>query len=117
MNLLRSIFGSPVPGLDPAAAQARLQAPQAPFLLDVRQPDEFAAGHIAGAQLIPLGELPRRLSELPREREILCVCWSGSRSQAAAQQLIAAGFKVTNINGGMMAWQQAKLPVKKGMEG
>jgi rhodanese-related sulfurtransferase len=116
MSFWQSLFGKPVPTIEAREAQARLQSPEPPFLLDVREPEEYVVGHIAGARLIPLGELPRRIHELPRDREILCVCHSGSRSRAAAQQLMAAGLRSVNLNGGMLAWEGARLPVKRGKD-
>jgi rhodanese-related sulfurtransferase len=64
--------------------------------------------------LIPLGELSLRMKELPRNREIVCVCHSGNRSYTAARQLSAAGYKVSNLRGGMIAWGRAGLPINKG---
>lgn len=84
------------------------------YVLDVRQPEEFQAGHIEGAKLIPLNQLPKKLDSLPRDTEILCVCRSGSRSGAAVRQLTSAGFTAVNLSGGVMAWQRAGLPLKKG---
>ncbi len=115
MSLLSSILGSPIPQLDPATAQAKLAEKVKPFLLDVRQPDEYREAHVAGAALIPLGELGRRVHELPRDRDIICVCRSGNRSGAATRHLISAGFKASNLSGGMIGWSRAGLPVKKGM--
>ncbi len=112
MNILKSLFGGA--GLTVQEAQTRLGARPAPFLLDVRQPDEFRQGHIAGAKLIPLSELSRRINEIPKDREVVCVCRSGSRSGMAARQLTAAGFQAVNLSGGMMAWQRAGYPVKRG---
>lgn len=83
------------------------------FLLDVRQPEEYKQGHIAGSKLIPLGELSNRLKEIPQDKEILCICRSGSRSSMAASQLAQAGYKVINLSGGMMSWSAAGLPMKK----
>ena len=83
------------------------------FLLDVRQPEEYKQGHIAGSKLIPLGELSNRLKEIPQDKEILCICRSGSRSSMAASQLAQAGYKVINLSGGIMAWSAAGLPMKK----
>jgi len=99
MLRLKQLFGSAIPTIEAQEAQSRLAARPAPLVLDVRQPEEFKAGHIAGATLIPLSQLSGRMSSLPREREILCVCASGSRSGAAARQLAAAGFKVTKAIG------------------
>jgi len=70
-------------------------------------------GYISGAKLIPLGQLRNRLKELPKDREIVCVCRSGNRSRLAAKQLIAAGYSASNMKGGMLAWSWLKLPVKK----
>jgi rhodanese-related sulfurtransferase len=116
MNLLAQLFGgaTPVPSVDPGQAHARLNAKPEPFLLDVRQPEEYRAGHIAGATLIPLGELAGKVTQLPGDREIICVCRSGNRSHSATHQLQAAGFKAVNLQGGMLAWTRQGLPVKKG---
>jgi phage shock protein E len=84
------------------------------LVIDVRQPEEYREGHIAGSKLIPLGELNKRMNELPKDKEIICVCASGSRSQSATKLLIGAGFDAFNMDGGMYMWQRAKLPVKKG---
>jgi rhodanese-related sulfurtransferase len=62
---------------------------------------------------MPLGQLSRRMKELPRDREIVCVCRSGNRSNVAAKQLIAAGYSAANMKGGMLAWGWARLPVRK----
>ncbi len=109
------LFGPAIPQVDAAAAQARLKDKEKPYLLDVRQPEEYRDGHIPGASLIPLGELPRRANELPRDREILVVCHSGNRSGSATRHLLSAGYKATNVAGGMIQWERAGFPVKKGM--
>jgi rhodanese-related sulfurtransferase len=114
MNIFKSLFGSSATTINAAEAMARIDSAQPPVILDVRQPDEFRSGHIAGAKLIPLNELHKRLGELPKDAEILCVCRSGSRSGAATSQLNSAGYKALNLRGGMMGWQMAGLPVKKG---
>jgi rhodanese-related sulfurtransferase len=114
MDFITKILGASAAGIQPTEAQAKLNQKTKPFLLDVRQPEEFQSGHIQGAKLIPLGELPRRMKELPKDREIICVCRSGNRSQAATRQLSAAGYQVTNLNGGMIAWARAGFPIKKG---
>lgn len=114
MEWIAKILGSPTAVVTPAQAQARLRENERPFLLDVRQPEEFREGHIQGATLIPLGELQARLKELPANREIICVCRSGNRSSSATRQLAAAGFRAANLQGGMIAWTRAGLPVKKG---
>ena len=115
MSFLSKLFGPPVPGIDAAAMQAKLNEKPKPLVLDVREPSEYAAGHIAGSTLIPLHQLASRLSELPKDREIICVCASGSRSGSAARRLLSNGYNVLNLSGGMGRWQRAGLPVKKGM--
>ncbi len=115
MSIINSIFGLSIPQLDAASAQAKLKGPDRPYLLDVRQPDEYLQGHIPGAVLIPLGELGRRVRELPPDREIIVVCHSGNRSSSATRYLISAGYKASNLTGGMIAWARAGLAIKKGM--
>ena len=115
MDFMTKLFGSPVPALTAIELQEKLRSGKRPFILDVRQPEEFREGHISGAKLIPLGELRERMKELPKDREIVCVCASGSRSSSAVRQLAYAGFNVINMKGGMFVWQRSTLPVKKGM--
>ncbi|NUU30147.1 rhodanese-like domain-containing protein [Arthrobacter sp. C9C5] len=79
-------------------------------IVDVREPAEVAAGMIAGARHIPLGELPARLGELDKTRPVVAVCRSGRRSAAAADQLAAAGFTAYTMTGGMLDWSEAGLP-------
>ncbi|HVC66061.1 MAG TPA: rhodanese-like domain-containing protein [Acidimicrobiales bacterium] len=83
---------------------ARLGAPDSPFLVDVREPDEFAAWSIPTAVNIPVGELAARIGEVATDREIVTVCASGSRSAVAAETLSRAGRHVANLAGGMQAW-------------
>lgn len=75
------------------------------FLLDVREPDEWAAGHVDGAHHIPLRELGPRQAEIPTDRPILCVCRSGSRSSMVVRALRDAGYDVHNLDGGLQAWE------------
>ena len=114
MSFLSKLFGPPVPGIDAAALLAKLDEKPRPLVLDVREPSEYSAGHISGSTLIPLQQLSSRMSELPKDREIICVCASGSRSGSAARQLKSNGYNVLNLSGGMSRWQRAGLPVKKG---
>jgi len=83
-------------------------------LLDVREDDEWMAGHIDGAQHIPLGELAARLGELPKDRTIVAVCRSGGRSEAAVRGLRRLGYVAENLEGGVNAWDRAKLPLVDG---
>jgi rhodanese-related sulfurtransferase len=115
LERLRSLFspGPPVPLVTAPELHKQLKGKQKPFLLDVRSPREFQGGYIAGSTLIPLGELPPRSGELPKNHPIVCVCASGRRSKKACRQLMAGGFQdVVNLSGGMRAWRQAKLPVR-----
>jgi NADPH-dependent 2,4-dienoyl-CoA reductase/sulfur reductase-like enzyme/rhodanese-related sulfurtransferase len=82
--------------------------PGATLLLDVRRPDERAQGFIPGSSHIPLDELRRRLSELPRDREIIAYCQSGQRSYIAARILSHHGFRVRNLTGSYRTWQAAQ---------
>lgn len=85
------------------------------FVLDVREPSEWVAGHIPGATLIPLGELQGRIGELPRDQAIVVVCRSGNRSAQGRDILLAAGFTaVTSMAGGMTEWATAGNEVVAG---
>ncbi len=79
-------------------------------VVDVREPVEWDAGHIAGAVLIPLGEFADRVGELP-EGPLAIVCRSGSRSAMAADWLHRSGVTASNMTGGMKAWVAAELPI------
>jgi rhodanese-related sulfurtransferase len=80
-------------------------------MVDVREEDEWNLGHIEGIKWIPLGELPRRWSELDPDKKLVCVCRSGNRSNYAAAMLRQAGIDASNMSGGMLQWKQEKLPV------
>ena len=112
--ITRLLTGKPVNSISAVEAEKKISQQQKPFLLDVRQPEEFRSGHIAGAKLIPLGELQARMNELPKDREIIVVCQSGSRSMSATRLLSGAGYNVINLTGGMIAWSRSNLPVSKG---
>jgi len=76
------------------------------FILDVREPFEYQIANI-GATLIPLNDIPKRLAEIPRDREIIVHCKAGVRSQRAAEYLSQAGYaQVTNLTGGILAWAE-----------
>ena len=79
-------------------------------LVDVRQPQEWRSGVVAGALLIPLDELPRRIAELPRGNTVAFLCRSGHRSTLAARQARRHGIDVASVKGGMTAWHKAGLP-------
>lgn len=91
-----------------------LAASPAPVVVDVREPWEFAQGHVPGARLIPLGELARRVSELDGDAPTVVVCASGARSQSAAALLGQKGFKtIYNVRGGMVGWMRAGYPMER----
>ncbi|MBI3166690.1 MAG: rhodanese-like domain-containing protein [Anaerolineales bacterium] len=112
MGFLSGLFGPAVPSITAEELNEKLKFGKHPLVLDVRQPDEFRSGHIAGAKLIPLNELQRKMGELPKGREIVCICASGNRSTSAAKMLAKEGFNALNVSGGMLAWRRAKLPVQ-----
>ena len=114
MGFLSSLFGPSVPSITAEELNEKLKFGKHPLVLDVRQPDEFRTGHITGAKLIPLNELYKHMKELPKGREIVCICASGNRSTSAAKALAKEGFNVHNVQGGMLAWRRAKLPMQKG---
>lgn len=95
---------------------ASLQARGA-LLLDVREADEYAEGHASGSTLIPLGQLQQRLQEIDayKNKPVALICRSGRRSAQALKLLERAGFSAAvNVEGGMMAWENAGLPVISG---
>jgi len=91
--------------ITPVELKKKLDAGEAPFILDVREPNEYQINKIAGSTLIPLGELPRRYQELPRDREIITQCKMGGRSAKAQDFLKSVGFtNVKNLRGGILEW-------------
>lgn len=83
-------------------------------LLDVREPYEYEAGHVAGAQLMPLANVVALAADLPKDRPVYVVCRSGNRSLQASNALIEAGFEdVRNVGGGMIAWEAAGFDVAR----
>jgi adenylyltransferase/sulfurtransferase len=91
--------------ITPVDLKKKLDAGEEPFILDVREPNEYQINRIAGSTLIPLGELPRRYQELPRDREIVTQCKMGGRSAKAQDFLKSVGFmNVKNLRGGILEW-------------
>ncbi|SEJ65020.1 Rhodanese-related sulfurtransferase [Deinococcus reticulitermitis] len=84
------------------------------FVLDVRTPAEYVQGHVPGATLLPLQDLPARLNEVPKDRKVYVICRSGSRSAQASQVLTDGGHRnVYNVDGGMLAWEAAGFPTTR----
>ena len=82
--------------------------PDDALVVDVREPDEWAAGHAPGAVHIPMGEIPARLGDIPdTDHPLPVVCRSGGRSSRAVQWLVQQGFDVVNVEGGMRSWHGA----------
>jgi rhodanese-related sulfurtransferase len=94
--------------MDPQTVAGRLDQVQ---LVDVRYDKEWQEGHIEGAVHIPEDDLEHRLDELDRSRPVITVCRAGSRSDDAAEWLRGQGFDAQNLEGGMLAWKWAGLPI------
>jgi rhodanese-related sulfurtransferase len=78
------------------------------YLLDVREPDEWAAGHAPGAHHVPMMEVPARMAEVPTDAEVIVVCRSGGRSGQVTSYLMGNGWdNVRNLDGGMHSWSAA----------
>lgn len=99
------MFRSQPPAVDASAVPADA------VLLDVREHDEWAAGHAEGALHIPMGEVVARIGELPESGTIHVVCRVGGRSAQVTQYLIAQGRDAVNVSGGMLDWEAAGRPV------
>jgi rhodanese-related sulfurtransferase len=87
------------------------ELPDGPTLLDVREPEEWAAGHAPDAVHIPMGQLVERLGELPADDPVYVICRSGGRSARVAAYLNANGWDATNVEGGMQSWHAAGRPM------
>lgn len=98
-----------VPSTTVAALPASL--PEGTVLLDVREDDEWAAGHAPHALHIPMGEVPSRADEIPADGELLVICRSGGRSARVVAYLGGAGRAAVNVDGGMDSWAAAGRPL------
>jgi rhodanese-related sulfurtransferase len=96
------------------AAEAYEKYQAGAFFLDVRTQDEYEKGHIARSVLIPLDELETRLSEVPRDQDVVVVCRSGPRSKEGAAILRQDGYtRVTCMTRGLQAWVEAGYPLER----
>ncbi len=94
--------------------QAGASSPVPFMFLDVRTPEEYKAGHIEGAVLLPVQELEKRLNEVSKDKRVYVYCHSGKRSAKASNILAGAGFNnIENVEGGIVAWKAAGYPVVK----
>ncbi len=89
---------------DVTIAQLTLARTEGEVVVDVREPEEYAGGHVAGARSLPLSELPARAHDVPKDQVVYLVCQGGGRSSKAAELLSAAGHDVRSVMGGTAAW-------------
>ena len=102
---------SPDPVPEVSAEEGHRLVEAGAVLLDVREADEWDAGHAPEATWIPLGEIQPRVAELPRDVRIVAICRSGPRSSAVTGALIGAGYDAVNLDGGIRAWTAEDYPV------
>jgi len=94
--------------------QLRAAAAEGALVLDVREPFEYAEGRVAGSVLVPLATVADRVGDFGKDEPVYVVCRSGNRSLVAARTLVEAGYTdVRNVEGGMIAWAAAGLPVQR----
>lgn len=125
-QLAPAAHGAPAAAIEPAAAapaaavrnvdvatlKADLDRGAVPLLVDVRSPEEFAAGHVTGAKNIPLGEVEARLAEFgAADKDVYVICQAGGRSAKVSATLAGKGYHPVNVEGGTGAWMSAGYPV------
>jgi rhodanese-related sulfurtransferase len=101
-------------GVSPTELQALLTGAPAPLLLDVRTPLEFESERIEGSVSVPLDQLDARLEELPEAADVVVVCRTGVRATIAAETLARAGRRARVLDGGVVGWRRARLPLRQG---
>jgi rhodanese-related sulfurtransferase len=104
-------MSSTTPEIDIDALEAGLAGAT---VIDVREPGEYVAGHVPGAELVPMTQLGFRLSELDSSRPVYVICASGNRSAAMTDLLVARGFDAYSVAGGTAAWARSGRPVETG---
>ncbi|HMQ27950.1 MAG TPA: rhodanese-like domain-containing protein [Acidimicrobiales bacterium] len=101
-----------VPEIDVHTLAERRDVP----LVDVREANEYAEGHVPGAVLVPMSEIADRVDELPTGGEVFLICRSGARSLRVAEHLRDQGIDAVNVAGGTLAWVEAGHPTATGLE-
>ncbi|WP_329788349.1 rhodanese-like domain-containing protein [Lentzea sp. DG1S-22] len=104
-----------VPSVEIADVPAQL--PEGAVLLDVREQDEWDAGHAPGALHIPMSEIAGRLGDVPNDVQLYVVCRAGGRSARVTQYLNQNGWEAVNVEGGMQHWEAAGRPLEGGVDG
>ncbi len=106
MSLFGSLFGAGSNSINVTQLKEKISAkPANVFYLDVRTPMEFKSNKIKGFKNIPVDQVPNRLSEIPKDKEVVVICQSGARSSSAVRFLKSQNYEnVTNVSGGMGAW-------------
>ena len=95
-----------IPQITPQELRQCLKTGEDLVLIDVREDEEVAFGMIPGAQHIPMGEIPYRTEDIPNDAKVIFICRSGSRSQRVCEYLEQFGIHATNLNGGMIEWNE-----------
>lgn len=114
LKWLKGLLGTGGDNVNVSVAEAQQLLNSGALLLDVRSKGERQAFQIPGSRHIPVEQLSGEFGQLPRSKVIVCQCASGHRSSIAARQLRAQGFDARSLSGGITAWKNAGLPVKKG---
>ena len=84
-------------------------------VVDVREPDEYVAGHVPGAILAPMSQIGHHLPTIPKDREVYAICQSGNRSRAMADVMARTGIRAHSVDGGTAAWIATGRPVVAGV--
>lgn len=84
-------------------------------LIDVREPHEYRAGHVPGAELMTMATVPLRIADLPHNEKLYVICESGARSFQVCAYLEQHGYQAVTVQGGTGAWRMSGLPITQGM--
>lgn len=112
LKFLSQLFAGP-PSIDIDSYMEDYQGKNNHVLIDVRTAGEFKSGHVAKAKNIPLDSISKKMKQIPKDKTVVLMCRSGSRSGRATRQLLGAGYEnVLNLKGGVMHWQSKGHPLK-----